>query len=111
MNRRQTAALVVIAAAGAFAAGRATIPAPAHAAMSAAMAGTAPGTAAQRTTVSFQFVPAGGPRQSDLLIRGWDTGDIDYIDVSRLPRDEDPVRYLWTESGWRFVSQYPPPRR
>lgn len=105
MNRRHTLALALITAAAGFALGRLTLPAVAMAspAESAGSAGSI------RTMVGFQFVPADGGRTKDLLIRGWDTGDIDYVDVSRLPRDEDPVRYLWTESSWRFISQYGPP--
>jgi len=102
MNRRHTLALALITAAAGFSLGRISAPAPAHAAPA-----EAPG-AGVRTMVGFQLVPADGVRTKDLLIRGWDTGDIDYVDVSRLPRDEEPVRYLWTESSWRFISQYGP---
>jgi hypothetical protein len=105
MNRRHTLALALITAAAGFALGRITLPAT-------AMASPAEGAGAPagiRTMVGFQFVPAAGERTKDLLIRGWDTGDIDYVDVSRQPRDEDPVRYLWTETAWRFISQYSPP--
>lgn len=111
MNRRHTTALLLIAAAAAFVLGRATTPDHARGETPAPrQAAKGPGQAGLRTMVHFQFVPAGGERTKDLLIRGWDTGDIDYLDVSRMPRDEDPVRYLWTESTWLFVSQYPPPR-
>ena len=110
MNRRHTLALVLIAAAAAFVLGRATTPGLAQAESPAPAEAAQAQGAGLRTMVHFQFVPADGVRTKDLLIRGWDTGDIDYIDVSRMPRDEDPVRYLWTESTWMFVSQYPPPR-
>lgn len=108
MNRRQTTVLVLLAAAGAFVLGRATTPGLAQAESPAPAEAAQGGQGGVRTMVHFQFVPADGVRTKDLLIRGWDTGDIDYIDVSRMPRDEDPVRYLWTESTWRFVSQYLP---
>ncbi len=105
MRRREAIALVLVAMAAGFAAGRLSLPQ-----LATAAGGEAGGGGAERTMVGFQLVPASGPRQRDLLIRGWDTGDIDYIDVSRQGRDEDPVRYLWTDSHWRFVSQYPPER-
>ena len=58
--------------------------------------------------VGFEFVPAQRQGQQDLLMRAWDDGDFEYIPVSRAGRDDDPVRWLWTDANWRLISYYPP---
>jgi hypothetical protein len=75
MNRHQTLAVALVAAAGGFVAGRAAVPASARAADGAPVPGSAGGSEGARTMVGFQLVPASGPQQKDLLVRGWDTGD------------------------------------
>ncbi|MFG0284460.1 MAG: hypothetical protein ACF8R7_08575 [Phycisphaerales bacterium JB039] len=101
MKRRETAVLAIVACGGGLLAGRLWTPAPAVAADGAG--GREP------ALVGFQFVPARRQGEPDLLLRAWDDGDFEYLPVSRDGRDEDPVRWLWTDTSWRLISQYTAP--